>query len=364
MMVSSDNESKNKDRDYEGKSRRIKAWSEFMRSISKILWLVVILIVMVVLGKLFLFKSPDRLRDRSKPIKKPVITRVEWGRINQRVEKIMNRARLETEKMASEKLDQWIEKHMERVDSDFLEWYFSYWTQQKIGLKSLLYQVLNWVDSDNPPPAERITLEVQEEFANRVLRPQIAQMEVERILNEVISHFSEVLKREFKKIPEEYQIKPADWDRYLGDIAVMVKNVEANRQTALSLKAIAGVTAGGMVMMFRSIKTIITRIAGKISARMAAKSAAGMATKTGGIVASRMGGRFLGTIIAVGIIIWDVWDHYQTRKKALPVLRQNILDYFHEVKESILHDPEYGIMTIIYQMETSVSEKLSKEGGK
>lgn len=361
-MASPENEPKDKGRDYEKKSRRIQVWSDFLRSISRVLWLVVILVVLVVLGKIFLFKSPDRARDRSKPVKKPVVMKVEWGRINQKVEKIMNQARLETEKLASEKLDQWIDKHMERVDRDFLDWYFSYWTQQKIGLKSLLYQVLNWVDSDNPPPAERITLEVQEEFANRVLRPQIAQMEVERILNQVISHFSEVLNREFKKIPGEYQIRQADWERYLDDIAVMVKNVEANRQTALTLKAIAGVTAGGMVMMFRSIKTIITRVGGKISARMAAKSASGMATKTGSIVASRMGGRFLGTIIAVGIIIWDVWDHYQTRKKALPMLRENIRDYFSEVKESILHDPEYGIMTIIYSMELSVSEEFKKQG--
>ena len=88
-MATTDNESKDKGRDYEGKSRRIQAWSDFLKSISKVLWLVVILIILVVLGKIFLFKSPDKTRDRTKPIKKPVVTRVEWSRINQRVDMML-----------------------------------------------------------------------------------------------------------------------------------------------------------------------------------------------------------------------------------------------------------------------------------
>ena len=348
-------------KDYEGKSRRIQAWSGFLHSLSRFLWLVVIVIVLVVLGKLFLFKGGDKGAPEIKPVKKTVVKKVQWEKINRDIARTMKEVRLEIEILASEKLDGWIGNQMKRVDEDFLPWYFSYWTQQKIGLKSLLYQVLNWVDSDNPPPAERITSDVQEEFANRVLRPQIAQMEVERIINEAISRYSSLLNEEFQKIPQQYNIRRADWERYLGDIAIMVKNVEANRRTSLSLKAIAGVTAGGMVLMLRSVRPVITKIAGNVSARMATKAASRMATKTGGQVAAGMGGRFVGTLIAVGIIIWDVWDHYQTRKKALPVLRKNIGDYFQEVKQSILNDPDHGIMTVIYDLETRMSEQLKKE---
>ncbi|MCK4943818.1 MAG: hypothetical protein KAS65_09585 [Candidatus Aminicenantes bacterium] len=357
-MGKSDKRNGNVDKSYEGKSRRIEAWGHFLRSFSKILWILVVLIVLAVLGKTFVFKKSGTVDKVPEVIKKPVTKKVEWAKVNQKIGMVMQEARTQTRELATQKLDTWIKKQMKRVDDDFLNWYFSYWTQQKIGLKSLMYQVLNWVDSDNPSPAERITREVQEEFAIRVLRPQIAQLEVERILTEVITEYSTRLNREFSKIPEEYNITRADWDRYLRDIAIMVKNVEANRQTSLSLKAIAGVTAGGMVLMFRSIKPIIVKISSRISAKMTAKAATKMATKTGGKVAAKVGGRFLGTIIAVGIIIWDVWDHYQTKKKALPVLRQNILDYLNEVRESLLHDPEYGIMTIIYEMEISISEQF------
>ena len=343
--------------DYEKKSERIHAWSNLLRSISKFLWVIVLIIVLAAVGKIFVFKSGKDTKA-VKPLKKPVVEKVDWTRVDKEIEKLMMEARLETEKLASERLDQWIDRNMARVDNDFLEWYFSYWTQQELGIKALLAQVWHWVDSDSPSAAEKVTQEVQEEFTNRVIRPQIAQMEIERMINEIVTYYTATLKGKLDGIPGEYNINPADWDRYISDIAVMVKNVEANRSTSLSFKALVGVTAGGAIVVVRALRPVITRIGAKISAKLAAKSAAKMAAKTGGKVAAKTGGKFLGTIIAIGIIIWDVWDHYATVKKAKPVLRKNIHDYLKEVKQSILHDPEYGIMTIIYHMEQDISGKV------
>jgi hypothetical protein len=340
--------------DYEKKSQRLYAWSDLLKSFSKFLWLIVIVIILGVLGKLFVFKTGKDTKI-SEPVKKPVIEKIDWSKVNKDIEKVMTEARKETQELASAKLDHWIEKNMERVDSDFLEWYFSYWTQQKLGLQSLLAQVWHWVDSDSPTAAEKMTETVQEEFTNRVIRPQIAQLEIERIINEIVSFYSSTLKGKLEKIPTEYKINKADWDRYIEDISIMVKNVEANRQTPLTLKALVGITAGGTILVFNSLRPIITKIGAKISSKLAGKTAAKMAAKTGGKVAVKTGGKFLGTIIAIGIIIWDVWDHHATKKKAKPVLRQNIYDYLNEVKQSILHDPAYGIMTIIYEMEQSIS---------
>jgi hypothetical protein len=82
----------------------------------------------------------------SELIKKPVIEKIDWSKVNKDIEKMIIEARKETQELASAKLDTWIEQNMKRVDNDFLEWYFSYWTQQKLGLQSLLAQVWHWVD--------------------------------------------------------------------------------------------------------------------------------------------------------------------------------------------------------------------------
>jgi hypothetical protein len=342
--------------DYDKKSQRIHAWSDLLKAISKFLWIIVIVIILAVVGKMFIFKSGKTVKPLE-PVKKTAVEKVDWSMVNKAIGKTMTDARNETEEMASAKLDFWIEQSMERVDNDFLEWYFGYWNQQKLGLQGLLAQVMHWVDSDNPTAAEKLTEVVQEEFTNRVIRPQIAQLELERMVNEIVSHYCSILKGKLDEIPLEYKIERADWERYIGDISVMVKNVEANRSTPLPLKAIVGITAGGTIVLFKSLKPVIMKIGAKISSRLAAKTAGNMAAKTGGKVAARAGGKFLGTIVAVGIIIWDVWDHYSTKKTAKPVLRQNIHDYLKEVKENILHDPEYGIMTIIYGMEQNISRQ-------
>jgi len=348
---------KEKNETYERRSNRLFAWSDLLRSISKVLWILVVLILIAGLGKMLFFKSSgDNVPPP--PLEKPVLMEIDWEGVNREVKDILLDARKRAEKLADEKLTAWISQLMTRVDDDFLEWYFSYWTQQGMGIRGLLAQIWHWVDSDSPSAAEKITEEVQQEFSNRVLRPKIAQLELERMINGVMNDYSTYLSSRMEKIPGKYKIKPVDWDRFLKDVAVITTNVSGDRQVSITLKTLVGAGAGGALVLFRSLKPVFARIGSKISAALSTKAAARMATKTGGKVAMRAGGKFVGTLIAVGIIIWDVWDHYRTKAKAMPVLRKNIQDYFRELKMSILSDPDYGIMTIIFGMEKSITESM------
>jgi sensor domain CHASE-containing protein len=71
-----------------------------------------------------------------------------------------------------------------------------------------------------------------------------------------------------------------------------------------------------------------------------------------------VGGKSLGAIIGIGIIIWDVWDHQQTKKVERPRLRQAITDYFAEVKRSLLHEPESGVMSVLQAVEGNIIASL------
>ena len=53
--------------DYENKSGRIRSWSDLIKSISRLLWVIIIIIVLASLGKFFVFKSdsgPKPLKPR------------------------------------------------------------------------------------------------------------------------------------------------------------------------------------------------------------------------------------------------------------------------------------------------------------
>ena len=172
---------RDKEERYERKSNRLFAWSDLLRSVSKVLWILVVLIIIAGLGKMLLFKSSKGSVTKT-TLEKPVVLEIDWEGVSNEVKSILKEGRKRSEKLADSKLSEWTTELMKRVDSDFMEWYFSYWTQQSIGIKGLLAQIWHWVDSDSPSAAEKITEEVQQEFSNRVLRPKIAQLELERMI--------------------------------------------------------------------------------------------------------------------------------------------------------------------------------------
>ena len=97
----------------------------------------------------------------------------------------------QAEVFAKDKLVEWSTELQTRIDEDFLNWYFSYWQQQSFGLKAIGYwvadhEIVEKIVGDQPKMAERITEEIQEEFSKRVLRPQIAQLQIERIADETV----------------------------------------------------------------------------------------------------------------------------------------------------------------------------------
>lgn len=338
----------------------VERWTRLLGAATRFLWIIVVVVLLALVGR-WLFFSGGGVDSRPRIQTKPVLPRVDWSRVDADVAVVLRDGRQAAANFAATRLDEWIAANMERVDQEFLPWYFSYWTQQELGLKSLLYQVVHWVDSGTPTAAERVTRRVQEEFAARVLRPQVAQMELERLVKDTVALYSETVRSGLDAVAGRYDIHPAEWERYTTDVAVMVRQAESGRSVALSLKAMTAVAAGGAVVLYRLLRPAIARLTAKLSARMAGRAATKMASKTGAQAAARAGGRFAGALIAVGVIIWDVWDHYETKKKALPVLRQNITDYFKELKQALLNDPEFGVLTVIAGLEHKLAERKEKK---
>ncbi len=63
-------------------------------------------------------------------------------------------------------------------------------------------------------------------------------------------------------------------------------------------------------------------------------------------------------VIGLGILIFDVWSYDKMVKESKPPLRQNILDFFNEVKWSILNAPENSIMAAIEDVESNIITAL------
>ena len=361
----------------EGQGDKLSSWARLIEALgslsSKIVWTIVGIIVLAAIGRFLLFKPPVDGPPVERPSEKTTPETIPWHQIDDEIVKSLKRSQASAQRFAEDELVEWTKGLEQRIDSDFLEWYFGYWQQQWMGLKAMGYWIANTavvekVIGEQPSMSERITEEIQEEFAKRVLRPQIAQMQIERIADETVRKFVQQVQQDLQTIPERYSIPEPDWNRYLNDVALLTKNVNANREVAVSLKTItvSGVAGGAVATgkVIKAIKPMIKKIGTKMTTKAATKgagkAAAKVASKTGAKVGGKVGGKFLGPIIGLGVIIWDVWDHQHTKKVEKPILRKNLMDYLAEVRESLLHEPETGLMSIIQSMQSNVVSSLKE----
>ncbi|NMG09069.1 hypothetical protein [Brasilonema sp. UFV-L1] len=351
---------------FKQRTERITAWSELIKSITPFIWAVVIIIVLIpLLGKaLITDSSPGKLRDSEQnPTKEVSVVIPQIPKdIDQALVTALKNAHSQSETFASEQLDKWVEELMSRVDDNFLDWYFNYFNQKKMELKTpftwLYSAVLHWTNEKKPSPgeavAEKLTEDFQTEFAKRVLRPKIAQLEFEKITRDSVNLYLAELGKNLSNIQSSYKIPQGDWERYLGDIAVTINDMEGNI-SHLSLKVLTG---GGTYLFAKAMIPAATKLGSKIAVSFAGKTSAKMAAKTGGVVAGKIGAQLLDPIVGVGIIIWDVWDYHHTVAVEKPRLREAIHDYLKQVKLSLLENPENGIMVAINQVENGILKSI------
>ncbi len=336
-----------------------------IKNISPILWgIILILVIVPLIGNVI---SQNSLKTQvSSPIsanETVVIDRKKYE-ISDRITEAIKEARQVAEAEASKDLDQWVSELMNRVDDSFLPWYFGYFNQKGRELNvvwtGLSSSILHRADKNRPTGkqaiAEKLTQDFQQEFANRVLRPQIAQLELEKIARNTITLYADRLIENLGEVQASYQIPQGDWERYINDIAITVFGIEGNPSGKLQRNILVGTT--GFILAKAMLPTI-GKLSSKLVISLASKTGAKMATKTGTLVAGKLGVQLIDPIAAVGIMAWDVWDHHHTVNVEKPILRQALFDYLEQVKFSLLDNHQNSIMNSIYQVEDKILESVS-----
>jgi len=360
----------------ETNSEKIKPWSGLissvassLKSLAPWLWATVLIVVIIpLIGQVFIANSFQSLDTKQSQENQEVVVEPSpnWSQIDQAVVSVLQDTRESAESYADQKLQIWVDDLMKRVDSSFLDWYFGYFNQKQIEYKSFFTGInanlQSWLNLSNDQPEERIaeviTEDFQTEFAKRVLRPQIAQLQLERITNETVRHYLNEIEDNIQQIPVKYQIPKGDWNRYLSEISVNIYDTEG-QPSSLSLKTLAG--GGAYFALKPLIAPALPVISSKVVGKLAGKAGAKIATKTGGVVAGKIGSALLDTTVGVGIILWDVWDNKQTASVEKPIMRENLADYLQEVKESLLHNSETGILTAVDSIQNTLVNSISSK---
>jgi len=341
------------------KKKTISLW----KIISRTLWTVIIIIILSSIGTYFISRG-TKTYNQVPSLSKSVTSSVPWSQIDEDVKISLQDSHNATQKFVSDKLDTWVSSCMQKVDPGFLDWYFGYFNQQLIGLNGFWNQAKHLIDPSQPTAKEKAIQDFQEEFANRVLVPPTSQLVMEQLTEDAVNFYVSNLQENLGKIQTRYNIPRQDWDRHLNDLGTITYNVEGNREVPISFKEIAGGSAKAIVVTGKLVSAVKSGLASKVSIGVTegatAIGAEGIVTVTGKSVAAEFGGKFLGPIIQIGIVGWDLWDHYETTKVERPVLKQNINDYFNTLEETLSNDPDTGIMTPVNKLQSDLLESMTK----
>ena len=347
---------------YVAKTDRIRAISEFIKSISPYLWAIVIVVVIIpLLGRALIAIPPETRPVKPDPVV-VVVDKFDWKILDESIITAIKNADVTAQNFAEAKLDDWVNGLMVNVDGSFLDWYFNYFNQKKLEFSAPFIwassAVAHWVDSNQPSPeqvvVEKMTEDFQLEFAKRVLRPKIAQFELESITNDTVNVYVSQLEKNISSIQGKYHIPQGNWERYLNEIAITINESEGVTSN-LTLKTLVG---GGSYLFVKTAIPIAAKVGSKIATTFAGKAGAKMAAKTGGMVAGKIGAELLDPIVGIGILIWDLWDYNHTVSINRPILRASILEYLHQVKHSLLNNPTNGIMASINQLESGILKSV------
>ncbi|WP_199332458.1 hypothetical protein [Anabaena catenula] len=351
---------------YVAKTDRIRALSQFIKTISPYLWAIIIVVVIIpLLGRGFIANSYHQdiaTSGNSKPARVIIDKQSDWNKVDESIVAAIKNANTTAENFASAKLDDWVDELMINVDESFLDWYFNYFNQKKLEFSVPFVwassAVTHWVDSDKPSPdqvvAEKITEDFQLEFAKRVLKPKIAQFALERITTDTVKVYVSQLEKNISSIESSYNIPQGQWERYLNEIAITISESEGVISN-LTLKTLVG---GGSYLFVKAAIPMGVKIGSQIAAKFAGKAGAKIAAKTGGAIAGKIGAELLDPIVGIGIIIWDLWDYNNTVSVNRPILRNSILEYLHEVKTSLLENPANGIMASIDELQSGILKSV------
>ena len=342
---------------YSQKTERLRVIGQFIKTVTPMIWTIVILVVIIpLLGNFLISQSLTNTGTTAVFVSPPH----DFSKVNQDVKNAIQQSHTTAETFASKELDKWEAEVIARVDNSFLDWYFDYFNQKKmeftVPFNFVKSALLNRFDMNAASRAvsEKLTEDFQREFANRVLVPKNAQLRFQLITQDTANLYISEVSKNVKVVQNNYNIPQVQWDKYLNDIATTIS--DKGNVSNLSLKVLVG--GSGYLVAKPLILGVAAKVGSKVTAKVASKAAAKVATKTGGTVASQLGVSLIDPIVGIGIIIWDLWDYNHTVKVERPILREHIVEYLKDVKKSLLTNPESGIMAAIYQLESGILKSL------
>ncbi|MCT7953791.1 hypothetical protein [Laspinema palackyanum] len=312
---------------------------------SIIFWsLVILLVLFPLLGRLIMTQA---LAAELNPPSSLEITPnmvAFWGTSNtqQAFEQARQTAYQKAQEYAERELEQWEAELIDRLDTDFLNWYFNYFNQRTQELLIFLDYLGEMAITGFDPSIvddrikDRILSNINREFARRVVSSKSAKSKFKTIVIDTTELYLGQLSYGLKNVPRKYNLAQADWQEYLDTIKVRLENERGNESLSVEI------VGAGSYLAIKAGSLIAAKAGSKIAASLLSRSIVSI----------------IDPAIGLGLIAWDYWDYTNGVAINKPRLREDLVESLHEIKKTLLTDPEFGVMSAVNELDEKIADSL------
>ena len=314
------------------------------------------LVGLVLLG-VRLFLRPEKKVDFREKQETAQVDLAGWLQMEEPMRMAFHRAEQKALAYAAQELRVWTTELKQRAEDDFFPWYFAYWNQQALALKTMGWHLMETPLAQGffgrqPSALQKTEKLIEEAFLTRVLHPSNAQQKIDALTRETVRIYLHALSEEMEAQKAVYGLRDQPWARYIDGVSGMLRAVEGNRQVPLVLK---GATAASGVIAV----TITRNIAAQIKLFLARRAAREMMEQSM-MYGARQAGRGYGWLGFTAVTVWDVYDHHRTVSQNLPVMRRLVYGCLDGLESQVMNDPRSGIVQTLEE----VRRGIIKAGGK
>ncbi|BDA75421.1 hypothetical protein CAL7716_095870 [Calothrix sp. PCC 7716] len=347
------------------KTDRIRAISDLIKSASGFIWLGVVFIIILQLWGNYSLHNISHSSKRKPDIVTITISEQKRSQISADVAAALGKALVSARASASKNLEQWDTEVMERVDHPFLDWYYNYFNQFGMGVKAIW---INISSTPEPDKAEKLIGDFQKEFAKQVFQPSLMQLQMERFTREAVETYVSQANQNLAGVQSQYEIPQPAWENFLEGLGNTTYNMGGKEQNISGRALLGGTRYVTATAIMKGASVVAPKIAAKTVSKATSKVVTKIATKTatkaaaegtGEMAVGLLGLELLNPIAGLGVLAWDVWDHYHTVKVERPILRESLEKYLDEVKDSLLNDTENGILSSVNKFHDGIMDSLS-----
>lgn len=311
---------------------------------SIIIWTLVILLVLLpLLGRLIMTQA---LAAELNPPPSLEITPnmvAFWGSDNQQAfEKARQTAYNNAQQYAEHELDKWESELINRLDTDFLDWYFSYFNQKTEELKILLNYIgemaITGFDRSivDDRVQDRILHNLNREFSRRVVSSKSAESKFKTIVIDTTDLYLNQLSKQLKNVSKKYKIPQSDWQEYLEVIKARLENEQGNETLAVEI------IGAGSYLAIKAGSLVAAKAGSKVAAGFLSSSIASI----------------IDPAVGLGLIAFDYWDYTNGVAKNKPRLREDLVESLHHIKKTLLTDYEFGVMSAVNELDEKITDSL------